>query len=101
VRASLLRDFVCPAETDVVALSSSNTEEALELLFLSPPRSPASCVSEPSSGNDSDEFEDWPKANDAIVCVYVALTVDFLRSRTLPANALHIDQESRADISST
>jgi hypothetical protein len=42
VRALLPRNFVCPAEADVVALSSSDTEEALELLSLSPARGPAS-----------------------------------------------------------
>jgi hypothetical protein len=85
----------------VVALLSSDTEEALELLFLSPPRGPASHVSEPSYGFSSDQFKDWPEANDAAVSVYVALTVDVSRSRTSLVNALHVDQESHADISST
>jgi hypothetical protein len=92
---------VCPAKPDVVALSSSDTKEALELLFLSPPRGPASHVSESSSGSGSDQFEDWPEANNAAVSVYVALTADVPRSRTSPVNAPHIDQESCADISST
>jgi hypothetical protein len=33
-RASLPHCLVCPTEPDVVTLSSSGTEEALELLFL-------------------------------------------------------------------
>jgi hypothetical protein len=69
IRASLSRNSVCPTEPDVVALWSSDTKEALELLFLSSPRGPASRVSEPSSGFGSDQFEDWPKANDAALSV--------------------------------
>jgi hypothetical protein len=47
-----------PAEHDVVALSSSDIEEALKLLFLSPPHGPVSRVSEPSSRSCHDQLED-------------------------------------------
>jgi hypothetical protein len=100
-RASLPHNSICPAEPDVVALSSSDTGEALELLFLSSPRVLASHVLEPSYGFNSDQFEDWPEANDTMVSVYVALTMDVLRFRTSPVNAPHVDQESHADIPST
>jgi hypothetical protein len=46
--------------TNVVTLSSSDTEEALELLFLSPDRNPVSHVYEPSLSSGSDQYEDWP-----------------------------------------
>jgi hypothetical protein len=85
----------------VVALWSSDTEETLELLLLSSPRGPASRVSEPSFGFGSDQFKDWPKANDATLSVYVSLTVDVSRSRTSPLNDPHVDQESHSNISST
>jgi hypothetical protein len=85
----------------VEALSSSDTKETLELLFLSPLRGPASHILEPSSGSGSDQFIDWPEANDAMVGVYVALTTDVSRSRTSPVNASHVNQESLTDISST
>jgi hypothetical protein len=101
VWASLLRNSVCLAKPEVVALSSSDTEEALELLFPSPPRGPVSHVLEPSSGFSNDQFKDWLRASDATIRLYVALTTDVLRSRTSPVNALHNDQESRVDISST
>jgi hypothetical protein len=64
----------------VVTLSSSDTEEALELLFPCPPRDPVSHASEPSSNCYSDQFEDWPEANDTAVGVYIALTADALSS---------------------
>jgi hypothetical protein len=65
---------VCLAEPDVVTLSSSGTEEALELLFSGPPHDSISHVSEPTCSSDSDQFNDWPEANDTAVSVYVALT---------------------------
>jgi hypothetical protein len=85
----------------VVALSSSDTEEALKLLFSCPPHGPVSQVSEPFSGSGSDQFEDWPKANDMAASAYVALTTDVLRSHTTTVNAPHGDRVSRANISST
>jgi hypothetical protein len=100
-RASLPRNSVCPAEPDVVTLSSSDTKEVLGLLFPSLTHNPASCISEPSSSSDCDQFEDWPEANDTAARVYVALIVDVSRSHTSTVNAPHSDQESRADSSST
>jgi hypothetical protein len=85
----------------VVTLSSIDTEEALELLFLSPTRDPISHISAPSSSPDSDQIEDRPKANDTIASVYVALTVDTSSSCTLIVNVPCGDQESCADSSST
>jgi hypothetical protein len=58
------------AKADVATLSSSDTEEALELLCLSPPRGPHSPLSETCSSFGSDLFNDWPEANDMAVSVY-------------------------------
>jgi hypothetical protein len=49
--------------------SSSDTEEALELLSLSPARGPRSPVSNLRLRSDSDLFEDWLEANDTVVSV--------------------------------
>jgi hypothetical protein len=77
----------------VVTLSSSDTEEALELLFPGPDHDPVSRVSEPSSCSDNDLFEDWSEANDMATNVYFALTTDASSSRTSTANA-HVVIES-------
>jgi hypothetical protein len=97
--ASLPRCFLCPSEPDVVTLSSSVTEEALEQLFSGPPLDPVSHVLKPPCSFDSDQFNDWPKANDIVVSVYVALIVDASSSRISTVNAQLSDQESCADIS--
>jgi hypothetical protein len=47
-----------PTEPDVVTLSSSDTEEALELLFPHPDHDHVSRVLEPSSCSGSDLFKD-------------------------------------------
>jgi hypothetical protein len=99
--ASLPHCFVWPVDPDVVTFSSSDTKEALELLFLSPNRDPLSRVSEPSSSSDNDLFEDCPKANDMAVSVYIALTTDASGSRASTADTPHGDQESHAGSSST
>jgi hypothetical protein len=80
-RALLRCCSVSPAEPDVVTLSSSFTEEALELLFSGPPHNSVSRVSEPSCNSNSDQFDGWPEANDTSASVYVALTRDALSSR--------------------
>jgi hypothetical protein len=76
-----------PAELDMVTLSSSTNEEALELLFPSPGHDTVSQVSKPSPCSGSDFFEDWPEGNDMAASVYIALTVDALSSHALTANA--------------
>jgi hypothetical protein len=86
VRAVLLCYSVCPVEPDVVVTLSSS-DEALELLFLSPTHVSVSHVVEPSSNSDSDLFEDWPEANDTTTSVYVALTMDVLSSHSSTINA--------------
>jgi hypothetical protein len=65
----------------VVTISSSDIEEALGLLSLSPCRNLSSQLSggnarEPSSSSSSDLFEDWFEASDMVVSIYVALTVE-------------------------
>jgi hypothetical protein len=57
-------------KADMVDLSSSNTEEAIELLSLSPARGYPSLLSNLRSSSNSDLFEDWPEANNmaASVC---------------------------------
>jgi hypothetical protein len=81
-------------EYDVVNLSSSDTEEALDLLFLSPTHGPRSAASNPRSGSDSDMFKDWPEVNDMAASVYVALTIDASSSRTSTVDALCDIRES-------
>jgi hypothetical protein len=71
----------------VVTLSSSDTEEALELLSLSRSHGPPSRPSDHCSSSGNDLFEDWPEANDMAISVYVALTVDALSSRASTATA--------------
>jgi hypothetical protein len=75
-------------KADVVNLSSSDTEEALNLLFLSPAHGCHSPASNPRSGFDSDEFEDWPKVNYMTARVYVALTADALSSHASTVDTL-------------
>jgi hypothetical protein len=74
------------AEPDVVTLSSSDTEEALDFLFMRPVHGSSSRLLEgdalePSSSSGSDLFEDWPKANDMAASVYVVLTAEGPSSR--------------------
>jgi hypothetical protein len=90
----------------VVTLSSSDTEEALEFLSMSPTRGLSSRLlegdaQEPSPSYGSDLFEDWPEANDMATSVYVALAVEGLSSRVSMANAPHGKQKSCAGISMT
>jgi hypothetical protein len=90
-----------PTEPNMVTLLSSDTEEALELLFLRPDHDNVSQISEPSSCFDSDLFEDWLEAKDTVASVYVALTADASSSHASTTYAPHGDQESRSDSSST
>jgi hypothetical protein len=85
----------------VITLSSSDTEEALELLSLSPARGPHSPLSKLRSSSGCDLFDDWPEANDMAVSVYVALTTDASSSRTSIVSAPHCTRKSCADGSST
>jgi hypothetical protein len=77
-----------PAKADVATLSSSDTEEELELLSLSPTRGPRSPLLEPRSSSGSDLFDDWPEDNDIDVSVYVVLTADASNSHASTASAL-------------
>jgi hypothetical protein len=90
----------------VVTISSSDTEEALELLSLSPCCNLASQVAggnvrEPSSSSSSHLFEDWPEANDMAVSVYVMLTVEVLSSLVSTTAAPHCRRKSCTISSST
>jgi hypothetical protein len=81
-------------EPDVVTLSSSDTEEALDFLSIGLVRGLSSRLSEgdtrePSLSSSSDLFEDWPKANDMAASVYVALTVKGSSSRASPTETPH------------
>jgi hypothetical protein len=78
----------------VVTVSSSDVEEALELLSWGPRRDLAPHVSggtvhEPSSSSGSELFEDWPEANDMVVSVYVTLTAEVSSSLTSTTDAAH------------
>jgi hypothetical protein len=85
--------FTMP-EADVVNPSSSDTEEALNLLFLCPPRGSQSPSLSPRSGSDSDVFEDWPEVNDMAASVYVALIADASSSRVSMVDAMCDVRES-------
>jgi hypothetical protein len=100
-QASIPHCSTLPTEPDMVTLSSSDIEEALELLFSSPDHDHVSQVSKPSSCSGSDLFEDWPKANDTTASVYVALTADASCSHASTADAPCGDRESHTDSSSS
>jgi hypothetical protein len=90
----------------VVTLSSSNTEEALELLSSNPAPRLSSRLSggdapEPSSSSGSDLFKDWPEANDMVVSVYVVLTMETSSSCASTADAPRDRLKSRASGSMT
>jgi hypothetical protein len=89
----------------VVTLSSSDTEEALELLSLSAGHGVSSrplggVAQELSTSSSSDFFEDWPEANDMVASIYVALTAEASSSRASMANAPRGKCKSRARSSS-
>jgi hypothetical protein len=92
---------VKPAEADVVSLSSSDTEESLKLLSLNPARGSHSPPLKLRSSSNSDLFDYWPKGNDMVVSVYVALTTDALSSHASTVSAPHYTQKSFIDGSST
>jgi hypothetical protein len=85
----------------VVTLSSSDTEEALELLSLSPARGPHSPISEVHSSSGSDLFDDWPEANDMDVSVYIVLAAYALSSHASMVSAPRGARKSCNDGSST
>jgi hypothetical protein len=89
------------AEADVVDLSSSDTEETLELLSLSPASGPRSPLSKLRSSSGCDLFEDWPKANDMAVSVYILLTAYASSSNASIVDALRGTQKSCTSSSST
>jgi hypothetical protein len=89
------------AEADVVTLSSSDIEEALKLLSLSPARGPRPPLSKLRSSSSSGLFEDWPEANDMDASVYVVLTVDASSSCASMVSAPYCTQKSCVDGSST
>jgi hypothetical protein len=81
---------------DVVNVSLSDTDEALELLTLESGHdySPRFALndahvasSKSSTGNEW--FKDWPEANDMAASVYVALTAEPLPSRPDHGEASH------------
>jgi hypothetical protein len=99
-QASLTHFNITMPEADVVNSPSSDTEEALDLLILSPAHGPLSPASGPCSGSDSDVFKDWPKVNDMAASLYVALTVDALSSHASAIDAMCDVRESCASGSS-
>jgi hypothetical protein len=106
VQASLPCCSVHPTKPDVVTVSSTDTDEALELLSLGPCRDLASQVScgnirEPSSSSGSELFEDWPEANDMAASVCVVLTAKALSSLASTANAMRGQWKSHNTDSST
>jgi hypothetical protein len=92
---------VTPAKAEAVNLSSSDTEEALELLSLSPARGPRSPILDLRSSSSSDLFEDWPKANHMTVSVYVVLTANASSYCASSVDAPHYTRESCTNGAST
>jgi hypothetical protein len=85
----------------MMTLSSSDTEEGLKLLFLSPPCIPVSHVSKPFSRSGSYQFKDWPEANDMAMSAEVALIADALSSRASTVSTPRGGRKSCVDGSST
>jgi hypothetical protein len=79
----------------VVTLSSSDTEEALELLSLSLDHGVSS---QPWGDIGSDLFKDWPKANDMVGSIYVALTAESSSSQAPIANAPHNERKPHVGV---
>jgi hypothetical protein len=75
-------------DIDMVDLSSSDTEEALKLLPLSPTRGYHSPLSNLQSTSNRELFKDWSEANDMAASVYIALTTDALSSHASIADSL-------------
>jgi hypothetical protein len=75
-------------DVNMVDLLSSDTEEALKLLPLSPAHGYHSPLSNLRSSSDSELFEDWPEANDMATSVCVVLTADALGSHASTTDSL-------------
>jgi hypothetical protein len=88
VHASSPLFIIMMPEVDVVNLSSSDIEEAFDLVFLSHVHGPHSPTLNPRSGSNSNVFDDWPEVNDMAASVYVALTADASSSRVSTVDAL-------------
>jgi hypothetical protein len=88
-------------KAELVDMSSSDTEEALALLLLSPARGRDSLILNLCSSSDSGLLEDWLEANGMAASVYVVLTADALSFHATTVSALHDGRESCADGSST
>jgi hypothetical protein len=76
MQVSSLRFTITTTKANMVKLSSSDTQEVLNSLFLIPAHGSRSPVSNVHSGSSSYVFEDWLKSNDMAASVYVLLTVD-------------------------
>jgi hypothetical protein len=85
----------------VVTLPSSDTDEVLELLSLSPACGPHSPLSKLRTSPGSSLFIDWPKGNDMAANVYIALTTDDSSSHMSTSSAPRCTQKSCVDGSST
>jgi hypothetical protein len=68
-------------KADMVNLSSSDSEEALELLSLRPAHGYHSPLLNIRSSFDCELFKDWPEAIDMAASVYIALIADASSSR--------------------
>jgi hypothetical protein len=86
-------------KADMVNLSSSDTEEVLELLSLSPACGYHSSHSNLRSSSYSELFEDCPEANDKAASVYTALTADASSSRASTADSMCGGKKSRVGAS--
>jgi hypothetical protein len=87
VHASSPHFIIAMPEADVVNPSSSDTAEALDLLFSGAAHVHHSPASNPFLDSDSNMFEDWPKVNDMTTSVYVALTADASSSHASTVDA--------------
>jgi hypothetical protein len=87
VQASSLHFTITTTEANMVKLSSRNTAEVLNSLFLSPTRDSRSPVSNLHKGCSSDVFKEWLESNDMAASVYVLLTADASSSRVPVTNS--------------
>jgi hypothetical protein len=93
VQASSPHLIVTKPKAGVVDVSSSNIEDQLNSLFLSPACDSLSLCR--CAGSDANSFKSWPEANNMAVSVYVELSVDALSSRKHAIDAPRDNRRSR------
>jgi hypothetical protein len=93
MQASSRHLIVMKPKAGMVDVSSSDTEDLLNSLFLSPACNSLSLRGCASS--DADSFKSWPQVNNMAASVYVALSADASSSRKPAIDAPHDNRRSR------